>query len=109
MHLYATRLRHALLDLARRLQCNPDDEVMDFIIYRLQKILRHLVCILSSAFGGLDWPSLARQTTSFVNVFFGIYLEYGLFLFDLLPFAAVVLELERLVRCLGGRDSAAGR
>ena len=45
MHLYATRIRHALIDLARRLQCNPDDEVMDVIIYRLQQILRHLVCM----------------------------------------------------------------
>lgn len=39
---YATRLRHSLLDLSRRLQYNPNEEMVDFIIFRLEQILRHL-------------------------------------------------------------------
>lgn len=40
--LYASRLRQSLLDLSRRLQCSPDDEVVDFLIYRLEQICGHL-------------------------------------------------------------------
>ena len=39
------RLRHSLLDLGRRLQASPDENVADFVIFRLEQILGHLVRI----------------------------------------------------------------
>ena len=40
---YQTRLRHFLLDLARRLQSRGNADTVDFAILRLQQMNRHLV------------------------------------------------------------------
>ena len=40
---YQERLRHSLLDLARRLQSTENADTVDFAIFRLQQINRHLV------------------------------------------------------------------
>ena len=40
---YQARLRHSLLDLARRLQSGGNADTVDFVIFRLQQINRHLV------------------------------------------------------------------
>ena len=40
---YQTRLRHSLLDLARGLQSGGNADTVDFAIFRLQQINRHLV------------------------------------------------------------------
>ena len=40
---YQARLRHSLLDLARRLQSGGNADTVDFAIFRLQQINRHLV------------------------------------------------------------------
>ena len=40
---YQERLRHSLLDLARRLQSAENADTVDFAIFRLQQINRHLV------------------------------------------------------------------
>ena len=40
---YQAKLRHSLLDLARRLQCGGNADTVDFAIFRLQQINRHLV------------------------------------------------------------------
>ena len=39
---YQARLRHSLLDLARRLQSGGNADTVDFAIFRLQQINRHL-------------------------------------------------------------------
>ena len=40
---YQARLGHSLLDLARRLQSGGNADTVDFAIFRLQQINRHLV------------------------------------------------------------------
>ena len=40
---YQPRLRHSLLDLARRLQSRGNADTVDFAILRLQQMKRHLV------------------------------------------------------------------
>ena len=40
---YQARLRHSLLDLARRVQSGGNADTVDFAIFRLQQINRHLV------------------------------------------------------------------
>jgi hypothetical protein len=39
---YISRLRHLLLDLIRRLEHDPTEDVIDFALYRLQQISRQL-------------------------------------------------------------------
>ena len=36
-------LRNSLLDLSRRLHCNASKDTLDFVRFRLQQILQHLV------------------------------------------------------------------
>ena len=43
-------LRNSLLDLSRRRQCNASEDTLDFVSFRLQQILQHLVHFG----GGLD-------------------------------------------------------
>ena len=40
---YQARLKHSLLDLARRLQYGGNADTLDFAIFGLQQINRHLV------------------------------------------------------------------
>ena len=40
---YQAKLRHSLLDLARRLQSGGNADTVDFAIFRLQQINRRLV------------------------------------------------------------------
>ena len=40
---FFARLRNSLLDLSRRLQCNASEDTLDFVSFRLQQILQHLV------------------------------------------------------------------
>ena len=47
---FFARLRNSLLDLSRRLQCNASEDTLDFVRFRLQQILQHLVHFG----GGLD-------------------------------------------------------
>ena len=42
VNLYSSRLRQTLLDLSRRLQSSPDENVLDFVIFRLEQICGHL-------------------------------------------------------------------
>ena len=44
------RLRNSLPDLSRRLQFNVSEDTLDFVSFRLQQILQHLVHFV----GGLD-------------------------------------------------------
>ena len=47
---FFARLRNSLLDLSRRLQFNASEDTLDFVSFRLQQILQHLVHFV----GGLD-------------------------------------------------------
>ena len=47
---FSARLRNSLLDLSRRLQFNASEDTLDFVSFRLQQILQHLVHFG----GGLD-------------------------------------------------------
>ena len=47
---FFARLRNSLLDLSRRLQFNASEDTLDFVSFRLQQILQHLVHFG----GGLD-------------------------------------------------------
>ena len=40
---FFARLRNSLLDLSRRLQCNASEDTLDFVSFRLQQMLQHLV------------------------------------------------------------------
>ena len=40
---FFARLRNSLLDLSRRLHCNPSEDTLDFVRFRLQQKLQHLV------------------------------------------------------------------
>ena len=54
--LYALRSRQSLLDLSRRLQSNPDEEVVDFIIFRWEQ-----VCVVVRLETGLTQPLMLSQ------------------------------------------------
>ena len=47
---FFARLRNSLLDLSRRLECNASEDTLDFVSFRLQQMLQHLVHFG----GGLD-------------------------------------------------------
>ena len=84
-------LRNSLLDLSRRLHCNASKDTLDFVRFRLQQILQHLVqfggsldgvpqsitdvrlfcvrVILSLVEGSAFCSLKARQTNALVHVF----------------------------------------
>ena len=88
---FVARLRNSLLDLSRRLQCNASEDTLDFVRFRLQQILQHLVhfgggldgvpqsitdirlfcvrVILSPVEGSAFCSLKARQTNALVHVF----------------------------------------
>lgn len=71
MRNYVTRLRNSLLDLSRRLQCSPNEDTVDYALFRLQQILRHLAR-LGTTFSGL-YRSISAvisllESVQFVNV-----------------------------------------
>ena len=55
---FFTRLGNSLLDLSGRLQCNASEDTLDFVSFRLQQILQHLVHFV----GGLDGVRNLQQT-----------------------------------------------
>ncbi|XP_028414873.1 uncharacterized protein LOC114537953 [Dendronephthya gigantea] len=70
-----TGLRHSLLDLGRRLEANPDEHVADFVMFRLEQILGHVVRIGDRFTGVRDSITTAmlmlnsyfENTRNFVN------------------------------------------
>ena len=88
---FFARLRNSLLDLSRRLHCNASEDTLDFVRFRLQQILQHLVqfggsldgvpqsitdvrlfcvrVILSLVEGSAFCSLKARQTNALVHVF----------------------------------------
>ena len=87
---FFARLRNSLLDLSRRLQFNASGDTLDFVSFRLQQILQHLVhfgggldgvpqsitdvrpfsvrVILSLVEGSVSCSLKARQTNALVHV-----------------------------------------
>ena len=88
---FFAQLRNSLLDLSRRLNCNVSEDKLDFVRFRLQQILQHLVqfsgsldgvpqsithirlfcvrVILSLVEGSAFCSLKARRTNALVHVF----------------------------------------
>lgn len=66
---FATRLRNSLFDLSRRLQCIPDAETLDSIIFRLQQISRHLVRM------GSRFSEISRTIAAVTSILETVYVE----------------------------------
>ena len=74
---FLQNLRLHLIDLSRRLEQDPSDDVVDYVLYRLQLVASHLSRIAGSAPGNVFEDlqhSLGEVTAACIHcfVFYGI-------------------------------------